>query len=400
MAMALKTKLKVNKVIKFIKDRKVQKIFQAILLLIIVYNFSSVIWQNKDKYLSNTYWQEYSNLKQVYYGSIYKNKYGTWLPDETLYSYIGGALIKGANPILLNPEVPPLGTYLIGISILVFSNQSIIIAIFGVFTLLLMYLIGRQIYSSNLIALLPPLFLSFEPIFKNQLVYTPLLDIIQLTFLLAIFYFFNKSIIKDNYKRYYLLVVVFLGFFISTKFFGTGVAVAGALIATLLLNFNKKRFMFFVAMLPLSIIILYSTYFRVLIDGYPIHRFLGIQKWIYLYNTGHLTQPFTLWPLLFFNQWHVWFGNKPVISDPQWMITWPVFVALSLLTIFLYFFIFKTKKKEVEILFLWIVMYLLLMSFVQISARYFVILIPVLYLVGIYGIKQYFNISHIIKKKK
>lgn len=348
-----------------------------------------VVWQNKDKYLSKNYWQQYPNLKQIYYGSIYKNKYGTWVHDEILYSYIGGALIKGANPILLNPEVPPLGTYLIGASILIFSNQNVVIAISGAFALFLMYLIGKQIYSSNFIALLPPFFLSFEPIFRNQLVYTPLLDIMQLTFLLSIFYFFNKSISADNYGKYYLVTIVLLGFFISTKFFGTGIAVVGALIITLLLNFNEKRFMFFLGMIPLSIVILYSTYFRVLIDGYPFHKFLGIQKWIYLYNTGHLTQPFTLWPLLFLNQWHVWFGDKPIITDPQWLITWPIFTTLSLLTIFLYFFIFRTKKKEAEILFLWIVMYLILMSFVQISARYFVILIPILYLVGVYGLLEF-----------
>lgn len=384
-----KSKLKVNKLIKLIGNKRIQKIIQVILFLVIVFNFFSTIWPNKEKYLSNTYWQNFSSFEKAYYNSIYKNKNGTWLPDETLYSYIGGALIRGANPILLNPEVPPLGTYLIGVSILIFSNQNTIIAIFAALALLLMYLVGKQIYNSSLIALLPPLFLSFEPIFRNQLIYTPLLDIIQLTFLLSIFYFFNKSISKKNYKKYYLLVVIFLGFFIATKFFGTGIAVVGALIATLLLNFNKKRFMLFIAFLPLSIIILYSTYFRVLINGYPIHRFLGIQKWIYLYNTGHLTQPFTIWPLLFFNQWHVWFGNKPIIPDPQWLITWPIFATLSFLTIFLYFFVFKTKKKEVEILFLWIVMYILLMSFVQISARYFVILIPFLYLVSIYGIQQY-----------
>lgn len=381
--MALKTKLKAN---------KFKKIIQIILFLVIVYNFSSVIRQNKDKYLANNYWQKFPSLKQTYYGSIYKNKYGTWVHDEILYSYIGGALIKGASPILLNPEVPPFGTYLIGISALIFSNQNIIIAIFGVLTLLLMYLIGKQIYNSNLIALLPPLFISFEPIFRNQFFYTPLLDIIQLTFLLSIFYFFNKSIHGDNYKKYYLIVIVLLGFFISTKFYGTGIAIVGALIAALFLNFNKKRFIFFLCLLPLSIIILYATYFRVLIDGYPFHRFLGIQKWIYLYNMGHLTQPFTIWPLLFFNQWHVWFGNIPIITDSQWLITWPIFTTISLLTMFSYFFLFKKKKKEIEILFLWVAMYIILMSFVQISARYFVILIPVLYLVGVYGLLEFIKL--------
>lgn len=373
-----------------VKTNNYQKIIQAVLVVVILFSFFSVIWQNRAQYLDNTYWKQFPALKKGYYESIYKDKHGTWIPDQALYSYIGGALIRGESPILLNPEVPPLGTYLIGISTLIFGNQNIIIAIFGALVLLLMYLIGKQIYRSSIVALLPPLFMSFEPIFRNQLAYVPLLDIIQLFFLLSIVYFFNKSISK-NYKIYFLLVIIFLGFFISTKFFGTGIAVLGSLLAVLILNFNWKRFIFFLELIPLSVVILYATYFRVLISGYPVHKFLGIQKWIYLYNMGHVTQPFTLWPLLFFNQWHVWFGNIPVITDSQWMITWPITAVLSFLTIFLYFFVLKHKKKEIEILFSWVVAYILLMSFVQISARYFVILIPFLYIISIYGITEIYR---------
>ena len=389
MAMALKTKLKVNKVIKFIKSKRIQKIIQIILFLIIIFNFSSVIWQNKDKYSANNYWQQYPDFKKIYYHSIYKDKTGTWLPDETLYSYIGGALIKGANPILLNPEVPPFGTYLIGLSALIFNNQHVVILFFGVLDLYLMYLLGKQIYASKITPLIPVTIFSLEPIFKNQLIYTPLLDIIQLSFLLGIFYFFNKFILsKSNLIRQILIINILLGLFISTKFFGTGFAVVLSILATLLFYAEFKKIKLFFITLPISVIILYLNYFKVLIDGYPFNRFLGIQKWIFLYNEGHVTQPFTIWPLLFLNKWFVWFGNKPVISDPQWLITWPIITTVSLLTA-LRSIVKKNIKKEVGILIFWILIYLAMMSFVQISARYFVILIPVLYLVSVYGIEQY-----------
>ncbi len=388
MAMA-QQKLKINKVIKFIKEKRIQKIIQIILFLIIIFNFSSVVWQNKDKYLASNYWQQFPDFKKIYYHSIYKDKKGTWLPDETLYSYIGGALIKGANPILLNPEVPPFGTYLIGLSALIFNNQHIIILFFGAIDLYLMYLLGKQIYASQITPLIPVAMFSLEPIFKNQLIYTPLLDIIQLSFLLGIFYFFNKFILsKKMYLRYALIINILLGFFISTKFFGTGFAVVLSILATLLFYREFKKIKLFLITLPISVIILYLNYFKVLIDGYPFNRFLGIQKWIFLYNEGHVTQPFTIWPLLFLNKWFVWFGNKSVISDPQWLITWPIITTISLLTALRSIFK-KNIKKEVGILFFWILIYLAMMSFVQISARYFVILIPVLYLVSIYGIEQY-----------
>ncbi len=391
------TKLKVNKVIKFIKDKKIQKIIFLILLAVIFFNFGSTVLSLREKYTSSNYWQSFSGLEKVYYDSIYKNKNGIWLSDETLYSYIGGALIKGKSPILLNPEVPPFGTYLIGLSVLIFNNQHLVILFFAALDLYLIFLLGKQIYSSKITPIIPVALFSFEPIFKNQLIYTPLLDIIQLTFLLTIFLFFNK-LVKDNENSFKnaLLVNIFLGFFISTKFFGTGIAVVLAILITLLLHKEFKKIKFYLLTLPVSVFILYFNYIKVLIDGYPINRFLGIQRWIFEYNQGHVTQPFSIWPLILVNKWYVWFGNKPVISDPQWLITWPIITVFSIITIFINL-IRKFSKREVEIIFFWIIFYFSLMSFVQATARYFVILIPFLYLVFVYGVEQY--IIKALKKK-
>ena len=349
----------------------------------------NTVWNLREKYFSFNYWQKYPVLEKSYYDSIYKNKYGTWLPDEVLYSYISGALVQGKSPILLNPEVPPFGTYIIGLTVLIFNNQHIVILLFGILSLFLIYLIGRQIYFLKTTAIITTAFFSFEPIFKNQLIYTPLLDIIQLVFLLGIFYFFNKFIAEKRRLLKYVLIINFLlGAFISTKFFGTGIAVVLSIIITLIIHSDLQRLKMFIFTLPVAIFILYFSYVKVLIDGYPINRFFGIQKWIFLYNKGHVTQPFTIWPLLFLNKWYVWFGNNPVISDSQWIITWPIVTTISLITIFRNL-ILKIAKREVEILFFWILVYLILMSFVQASSRYFVILIPFLYLVSIYGVEQY-----------
>lgn len=383
--MAQKTKLKFK-----IKNIKVvERIIFFVLLGLIIFNVSFTVWSQKEKYFSFGYWQNFKDFEKAYYNSIYKNKKGTWLPDETLYSYISGALVKGKSPILLNPEVPPFGTYLIGFSILLLNNQHLIILFFAVTSLYVMYLLGKQIYASKITPVIPVFLFSMEPIFKNQLIYTPLLDIIQLFFILTTFYFFNKFISsKNNLIRNTILVNIFLGFFISTKFFGTGIAIVLAIIAALLINADFKRLRLFFITLPISILILYLTYIKVLIDGYPFNRFLGIQKWIFLYNQGHVTQPFSIWPLILFNKWYVWFGNKPVISDPQWLISWPIITIVSLVSIFKSY-IQKIKKREVEVLFFWILAYFLMMSFVQATTRYFVILIPFLYLVSVYGIEQY-----------
>jgi len=380
MAMAQPEKLK----FKIQNSKFLYKLTFISLIGIILLNVFSVVLQQKGKYFSANYQASFSSLGKIYYASIYKDKHGTWVPDEFLYSYIGGALVRGKSPILLNPEVPPFGTYLIGLSTAVFNNQHIIIVFFTLLSLYLMYLVGKQIYSSKFIALIPPLLFSFEPIFKNQLIYTPLLDIIQLTFLLAAFYFLNKaSQTKNKFLFYIMLVNIFLGFFISTKFFGSGIPLVFAILATFSIHKEWKRLAITLLTMPIAIIILYANYLKVLIDGYPLNRFLGIQKWIFLYNSGHLMKAFSAWPLLFLNKWYL--SKQNVSSDPQWLISWPAVTTISLITTLVYF-LKRLSKREIEPLLFWLVAYLFMISFIDANARYFVILIPILYITALYGI--------------
>src|SRR5581483_11711693 len=84
----------------------IYKLAFIILLGLIIFNLASVIFLQRDKYLSSNYWQRFPSLKKAYYDSIYANKKGGFIPDEVLYSFNGGALIQGVSPILINPEIP------------------------------------------------------------------------------------------------------------------------------------------------------------------------------------------------------------------------------------------------------------------------------------------------------
>src|SRR3989344_5051910 len=125
----------------------IYKLFFTILLCFIVFNIISVVLPQRDKYLSTNYCQRFPSLKNAYYDSVYANKKGGFIPDETLYSFNGGALVQGTSPILVNPEIPPVGKYLIGLSILFFNNEHIIILFSAVISLIMLFLIGRQIFS-------------------------------------------------------------------------------------------------------------------------------------------------------------------------------------------------------------------------------------------------------------
>jgi hypothetical protein len=364
-------------------------VIKFILVIGIICNLLRTIIPIKEKYLNTDYWKRYAVLKKNYYDSIYANKNGSFIPDESLYAYEGGALISGTSPILVNPEIPPLGKYLIGVSSVIFNNENIIILLAGSASLFLLYLIGVRIFTLSITRFIPPFLLSFEPIFTNQFIYVPLLDIVQLFFLLAAQYCFILGM--DSRKRILLLFSfanIFLGCFISTKFFASGICILIAWYIVILIHKDIKRLKFLFYTTPLAMFILFITYIKVLFTGYGLRHFLGIQKWIFLYNTGHLHFPFSVWQLILLNRWQTWWGGQQITSDPQWRITWPFIVVATFMVIFFYLGKKIIINVSIEVILAWIVCYFLFISLGDASTRYFVILIPLLYLVMCYGIEK------------
>lgn len=382
------------------------KFINLLLLCVIFGNFLSVIIPNLTKYISSDYWKRYEQLKFTYENSQYvqKNPKMGWIPDELVYSYAGGALAKGINPTYIAAGSAPLGKYLISLSILLTGNENVVILVCGIFSLLLMYMLGMQIFSSKTLALIAPVIFSFEPIFKNQLIYVPLLDIMQIPFLLASLYFFNEGE-KSNRKKQlalFILANIALGMFISVKFFVTGLIIVASWFFIVLLRKNKQSFIKISLSLPFSAFVLIGSYFKVFLEGYSLRQVLGIQKWIFLYHESKLIMPFTIWPLMYFNKWYVWYGDKPIISDGQWTIMWPIVQTITILTIVLYVLKKINKNKDIEVLIVWSIIYIAFSSFGNATSRYLVIYFPVIYIIAVFGIvelkRKYFP-KQVVKRK-
>lgn len=366
-----------------------KKILIGLLLFITVVNILLIVATHWSMYSTSNYWQRFPELKQSYLDSQYVNKHPKgWIPDEGALSYAGGALIQGTNPVLIIADTPPLGKYLIGMSAVIFGNEHIVSLIFGILSLILLFLIGKQVFANTLLALLAPVLFSIEPIFRNQLIYTPLLDIIQLTFLLGGFYFFSKGLSSKKSLIFFILANLFLGCFISVKFFITGGTILCAWVIVLLMHRNKRKLIELIVTVPFSIMVLFLSYIRIFAFGYSFRSLFGIQKYIFLYHKSQLILPFSIWPLLLFNRWYVWFGDQKVIQDTQWSWTWPILTVGCLLTISFYIFGKMKKTILIEAYMVWVVVYILFFSFGQIASRYLVIYIPVLYLVCIFGIVE------------
>lgn len=364
-------------------------IFSFFLLAIIFWNVGSTIFQQRNTYLSHDYWQRFTFLKIEYNNSQYVNKHPKgWIPDEAVNAYAGGAYMQGVLPQLIAPDTPPLGRYLIGLSGKLFGNENIIILISFTVTMVLMYVLGVQVFSNKVVALVPIVLLTREPIFLNQLIYTPLLDIIQLAFLLGFFTFFNRAQISQSKLFWYIASSICLGCFIATKFFITGLTILAAGILVLILRRYVKNAILFIVSSSVSVVILLLTYVTSFFHGYSFKAFLGIQKWIFLYHKSQLILPFSIWPLLLFNKWYVWYGKIPILSDPQWRFTWPLITLISCITTIMYLLRKIQNNASLEILLAWVVCYVGFFSFGQISSRYFVILLPIFYIISVYGVWQ------------
>lgn len=365
---------------------------KPLVVCFILINVFFILFNNSKNFLSTNYWQTFDAQKKVFYDSQYKNKnFSSFIPDEVAYAYTGGALIRGENPVFNVPEAPPLGKYLIGLSAVLFNNPNIFITLIaGLSGLGMFYFVSRQVLGNSFVSLLPLAIMVIDPLYRNQYVYVPLFDLAHLLFLLTSLYFFNKGFIsKHKTVRYFALASLFVGFFISTKFYSSGVPLIAAFLIVLVLNKNWHKLLTFFYTIWIPIAVLLATYLRVFAFNPSIREFFGIQKWIFVYWQGALILPFAAWELLLFNRWHTWWGGNAITSDNQWQLYWPIVTLLSFIAIIMYLLKKLPRKKAVEVLMAFTVTYGAFISAGTPTVRYFIIYLPILYILSIFLIQQF-----------
>ena len=354
----------------------------AILLIAIFFQSFFTVWQNREKFFARGYEQSYESLREMYYSSQYVKKVNPGIiPDEYFEAFAGGAFLKGMNPILIVHDHPPLGRYIVSVSILLFDNQHIIMLPLLAFSLLGVYLITRLVVSNSLVALAPVAIFANEPLFINKLIYTPLPEPILLPFIIFTFYFFLKGSNNKTYLRWYIASAIMLGCVISIRFFILGAVISFVLFLSLVIkDRDYKRIFTYLATIPLAGCVLLFSYTRTMLDGYSPLQIAGVQRYILDYHKSKFILPFTYWDLLFFNRWHTWWGARSVIPDENWVIFWPVSATITFVSGMLGA-IGKIKLSVYELaLLLWVVIYSIVLSTGYTSTRYFLPIVPFFYI--------------------
>ena len=351
----------------------------------IAYRLVVIIAPNYASYISPYYTDSYySFLEDAYSRSQYRQKQPTaLLPDETILGYASGAYIRGTDPILINSEITPLGKYIVGLSIALFKNDRIVAIPFALFTLVAVWLLGLTVLRDRVVALLPVLLMATEPLFENQLKVTPLMDIIQLPFILVTIYVF----IRESKRGRFFWTCILLGIVMATKSVIPAILLVGCFSISLLLSqdvWQKTRR--FVMFLPLSLLVFSVTYLRTFLSGYSLWDFFGFQKWILLYQQSKLQYPLSSWRLIFFNEWQAWWGDRSIIHADDWRWTWPAFTIVWI--VFAVVILIRKQRPSYAhlVCIFWIIVYSLFLSVGVISSRFLLPYLPVTFIIGVAAI--------------
>ncbi len=370
---------------KTVPDQK--KLFvAAVLIIAAVFNIGFPIIKNlnlfTERFDPKLYEKKYNDSQYV----IPQSKHP--ISDEELDSYAGYKYATGLNPILINSDHPPFGKYLIGWSILLTGNNRVISIAFAVGNVMLVALIVFMISGSLLLSSLGVLFISLDSMLIDQIIHSPILDIIQVFFLLlyvAIFLWWQKN---PSLKKSVTLGIV-IGCLSSIKLYFPALVLLGTVFIFLL--WTGKTLLKTTAVVLSQFIIgaaVYTlTYLRFLLAGNSLRAFFGAQKWIFLFWKNNSVQSSRFIgdasTLMIANRWKVWWGSSPYIQFEHWNILWPVFsifgIGSALYIIGLYFYFSRHKLKQIPdlapYLFLsfWVIASFLYLNMLPISPRYVMI---------------------------
>lgn len=364
------------------------RLLNALLFGIIIGIFGLVFWAHRALYTSTfdvTYWKdkyEHSQWKLPLSERI--------LGDDGLYLYEGYRLMQGEDPTTLNAEVPPLGKYLIGASILVFGNGYIYGFISTTLALASLFLLSFALTANMTLSLIAVLVVSLDPLIAQQFSLT-MLDSTQLLFGLLSLWLLTIVIKRRQPQVPYTLLLILgitYGLFAATKapIFSPLLLVVIALALGIKYR-SIKPFIPVVVAAGVTYMLPYAWYFRL---GHSVRDWLGVQKWILSFYRGSYVSPNigSVLTTLIINRYQNLFSRAWEFAD-HWTFAWPAISGLVFVELYR---IIRRKKIEIRShypLIIFVALSLGFLSIIPFWTRYLVTVLPVVYLLALTHIPKY-----------
>ena len=300
---------------------------------------------------------------------ILKDIQNKGVSDSFLYSYVGYKYAHGANPSLLNPEHPPLAKYLIGCSIRFFGNEHMMGIGVAFLSLLLIGIISYQLSRSIMTASISLFAASLFPLFTDQIIHGPQLELYQLFFFLLVLHFLLMWI-KKKKMIFCICAGVFFGMLLSTK-----TVVPFFLLFGAWLTFSFwKQWKTLIIIIGIGTLIFIATYYQFFLLGGALRSFLGLQKYIVTYY-GNAHIPLLEFAgnylrLIYTGSWKFWDSSRTISHYSEWNLLWPLIFSWGMWQLRSRW----NKNNGYRMLIIFIILYNLFVFITPIFPRYLLLL--------------------------
>lgn len=386
---------------KFFKKISFLNLINLFLTLFLIYRLIFLFWQNRTFLLQKYnpgYYQKKFNESQ------YRNPRSKKLiGDYDLYAYAGWEYIHGANPLTINPEHPPLGKLLIGLVTVLTGFHRISNFIFIILDIICLYWLSHLLNFQRLKSLLLLIALTFDNILIDFYTMTPMLDVIQLFFILLFFIFlkYHEKTKKECYLGLTSLMIILSS---SVKFWVNGLFLIICYSFYLLWQLLKKSLSLKQIIKALSLFLIISPlylvfYFGSILSGISIRTIIGAQKWMYLFHkigVARFANKFrgNFLEFIFLNRWKIWWSGFRYQAYDRYYFLWPIiFIIFFLLSVFYVLRVLRFKKLSyLSIIILFCLLNIIFISMSPFFPHYMLIFLPFIYLI-VFSIDQILKID-------
>lgn len=356
--------------------------FAFFCLVIIIFHFLQILYFERSFFINKydiAYWKDRYEHSQ-YQLPLSKRIIG----DDGLFAYAGYRLVQGDAPFSINVDKPPAGKYLIGLSILLFKNPAHYALFFGLGSLVILFFIAKKLFKkiTSIFFVITALFL--DPLFFSQL-WKPWLDITQLFLLLL--NILLMSYIQDRGKRimFALFAGASLGLFMEIK--PPILFPIIFLLEAVFFIYNRflKGLLFFTSGIILGACVSYIYYFHLgngIIDILKLHKFMTS-----FYLASELQVHIgSIWQALLLGRFPDIATGVPIQIE-EWSLLWPIISVVGISLPLLYI-VSKTFHPILRGISMFVLISLLVYTFIPAYPRYLILIIPFLYLLFTYAVEQ------------
>lgn len=311
----------------------IKRIIWLGILVLIIYNLSAFIVSRKSYFLKK--------FDPEYFGQLYTNSQYVigdrsigGIGDDGLYAFAGYYyFFQKGDVSSVNFEHPPLGKYLIGLSIFLFHNENVINLIYFVLLLTTTYFLALRLTKNELISILSVYILSISPLFLDHLIRSQLDLPFTLFFTLA-FYYFLRSLEKH---KLIFISSLFWGLAFSTRFFPVLIPIE-LFFVYFIVRYERKMLRSYLISLFIIPVIYLLAHISFFIYHPSLLEFIRHKIWMLSWYRGSPISPGNIWRNIFTGEYLDPTGK--LVANEHWTLRLPIKISLSLMPFF--------PKKDVE----------------------------------------------------